>query len=240
MTIRFISDLHLDATRPHILRAFLHYLDESVSKVESLYILGDFFEAWVGDDNTEDSLNQSVEAALKAASDKGLNIYIMHGNRDFLIGDDFCQRTGCTLLEDPTVIEAHGTRYLLMHGDSLCTDDTAYQEFKAQIRQPAMIEMLLAKPLDERKALAAQLRQQSAEANSNKAEDIMDVNQQAVLAAFVEHNADVIIHGHTHRPDMHNINNQQRIVLGDWDSKAWHIELDKTGAKLSSFDPITE
>lgn len=235
MTIRFISDLHLDATRPHILRAFLHYLDDSISQAQSLYILGDFFEAWVGDDNTEDELNQSVESALKAATDKGLSINIMHGNRDFLIGQDFCRRTGCILLEDPTILELHGSRYLLMHGDSLCTDDTAYQEFKAQIRQPAMIEMLLAKPLDERKALAVQLRQQSAEANSNKAEDIMDVNQQAVLDAFSEYKVDAIIHGHTHRPDIHSIDNKQRIVLGDWDSKAWHIELDNNGAKLSSF-----
>lgn len=235
MSIHFISDLHLHAQRPDITLALFDYLQQLPEQAEALYLLGDIFEAYLGDDD-DDVLLAQVKQRLKQLSDKGVQLFFMHGNRDFLVGDDFCQQTGCQLLADPSVIECYGQRYLLMHGDSLCTDDIEYQTFRAQIQNPAMKAMLLAKPLAERREIAKQLRDNSKMLNSNKAQDIMDVNTQAVEQALTEHHVDKLIHGHTHRPAIHDLGaGKQRIVLGDWDKKAWELMIQAHKIELRDF-----
>lgn len=234
MTIRFISDIHLEESRPLITRAFFNYLTRLPADTKALYLLGDIFDAWIGDDDDNPFLD-SLRDKLKQTSARGIPLYFMHGNRDFLVGDQFAQQTGCQLLNDPCVIEHHGQRYLLSHGDILCTDDTQYQAFRAQMRNPAVQAMLLAKPLSERREIAKQLRQQSGMANSNKAQDIMDVNLQAVTDMMDEYQVETLIHGHTHRPAIHTMpNNKRRIVLGDWHDKGWEITINNT-LELHSF-----
>lgn len=221
----FISDLHLDETRPAVSELFFRFMDESVRDAGALYILGDLFEAWVGDDQLDhDPLAQRVAAGLLAVSIGGTKVYFMHGNRDFLIGERFAQQAGLTLLPDPTVIELRGERVLLMHGDTLCTDDTAYQTFRHQVRNPAWQEALLAKTYQDRLALALSIRSQSETEKSMKAEAIMDVNSKAVESAFRAHGCRTLVHGHTHRPARHDerIDGQvaTRWVLPDWHSSA--------------------
>ncbi|WP_235015465.1 UDP-2,3-diacylglucosamine diphosphatase [Oceanicoccus sp. KOV_DT_Chl] len=210
--------------RPAVTRAFLDLLTQQAPTADALYILGDFFEVWLGDDDTS-ALIEQVIAALRHCASDGTRIYIMHGNRDFLIGEVFCQKTGCTLLADPTVINLYGRQVLLAHGDALCTDDTDYMAFRQQCRSPQWQADLLSQPLAVRRQLAEQLRMQSKQANSNKAEDIMDVNSQAVQCLLNDYNTEVLIHGHTHRPAIHQLTVGdtlcQRIVLGDWDQHAW-------------------
>lgn len=227
MTTLFISDLHLDPSRPAVTRAFLQLLDEQSGAIDALYILGDFFEAWIGDDDNSE-LNQVVIGALQALSDRGVQLYIMHGNRDFLLGDAFAAQSGATLLADPCVIELYGRKILLMHGDSLCTGDREYIAFRNQVRDPAWQQALLAKPLAERKAIADQMRNASRDANSNKASAIMDVTTADVEKALENAGTDLLIHGHTHRPAIHN-NQYTRIVLGDWGEKAWVLRYPKNG-----------
>jgi UDP-2,3-diacylglucosamine hydrolase len=237
MTTLFISDLHLDETRPDITRAFFDFLQNHAIKAKTLYILGDFFESWIGDDDSS-ALIESVKNALSAVSKQGVTVYIMHGNRDFLIGSAFCAEIGAELISDPTVITLAGEQTLLLHGDSLCTDDQQYMQFRKILRSPAWQQDALSKPLEERRAIAKHLRMASNEANSNKAEDIMDVNADAVVAALKEHGCTRMIHGHTHRPDRHPliINNikAERIVLGDWDSKIWFLSDENTQLSLNS------
>lgn len=219
MPTLFISDLHLDSARPRITELFLQFLEHEARQAETLYILGDFFEAWIGDDDP-DPHHARVMDGLSALTETGVPVYFMHGNRDFLIGNGFAQRTGCRLLEDPTVIELNGTSTLLMHGDTLCTDDTEYQQFRAMVREPAWQRSFLAKPLAERRAFAARARSESKSRTRGKSEYIMDVNQQAVERAMLEHGVTRLIHGHTHRPAIHPFQaggkSLTRIVLGDW------------------------
>jgi UDP-2,3-diacylglucosamine hydrolase len=226
MTTLFISDLHLDPSRPAVTRAFLQLLEHQARCVDALYILGDLFEAWIGDDD-DSELNLTVIAALKALSDSGVKLYVMHGNRDFLIGENFCQQTGCQLLDDPSVVNLYGENVLLMHGDSLCTDDAEYMAFRAQCRNPAWQAPLLAMSLEQRRQFSQQLRDQSKEANSNKAEDIMDVNATETQRVLEQHQVALLIHGHTHRPAVHSLQtadgNAQRVVLGDWESTGWQL-----------------
>lgn len=227
MALRFISDIHLEANRPLITRAFLSYLTELPKDTEALYLLGDIFDAWVGDDD-DDAFTVNIRAEIKALVSRGTPVFIMRGNRDFLIGKQFAQETGCQLLDDPTVIHYKQQDYLLCHGDSLCTDDASYQAFRQQIQSPATQAMLMCKTLAERREIAKQLRNQSGMANSNKAQDIMDVNKQAVDALMQEHNVAFLIHGHTHRPAIHNLaDNKKRIVLGDWETNGWELILDE-------------
>jgi len=222
----FISDLHLEETRPDITGAFLRFLDEKTPGTERLYILGDFFEAWIGDDERT-PLQEQVASALKAVCDRGTEIFLMHGNRDFLIGEDYCQRAGATLLDDPTVIDLYGTPTLLMHGDSLCTADEEYQKFRANMRNPQMQKMMLARPLEDRQKMARQLRDMSMAKNQGKAEAIMDVTPEEVVREMEAHGVQRMIHGHTHRPAIHDLtaNGQpaKRIVLGDWDQNIWWL-----------------
>jgi UDP-2,3-diacylglucosamine hydrolase len=227
VTTLFISDLHLEESRPDITGAFLSFLKEEVPGAEKLYILGDFFEAWIGDDE-HTPLQEQVAAALRALSENGTRIFLMHGNRDFLLGEDFCARAGATLLDDPTLIDLQGTPTLLMHGDSLCTADVEYQKFRANMRNPQTQKLILARPLKDRQQMARQLRELSMATNRGKAEDIMDVTPDEVVRVMENHNVSQLIHGHTHRPAEHEleVNGEaaKRIVLGDWDENVWWLD----------------
>ena len=240
MTTLFISDLHLDETRPDITRAFFDFLQSHAIKAKALYILGDFFESWIGDDDSS-ALIESVKKTLSTVSKQGVAVYIMHGNRDFLLGNTFCAEVGAQLITDPTVITLAGEQTLLMHGDSLCTDDQQYMQFRTMLRSAAWQQDALSKPLEERRTIAKHLRMASNEANSNKAEDIMDVNADAVVAALKEYGCTRMIHGHTHRPNRHPITSDnikaERIVLGDWDSNVWYLT-DESGSLSLHSSPL--
>lgn len=230
----FISDLHLDNKRPDILRAFLHFLEHDAPQAEALYILGDLFEAWVGDDDNDPAVDE-IRQALRAVSDSGTALYFQHGNRDFLIGQRFAEQTGATLLPEEYALDLYGTPTLLMHGDSLCTGDTEYIKFReTQARNPEWQAQLLAQPLAARKQLAQGMREQSQSANANKADNIMDVTPDEVVRVMDKHGAELLIHGHTHRPAIHEVDaKRQRMVLGDWDKKLWLIEASKKGIGLN-------
>jgi len=227
VTTLFISDLHLEESRPDITEAFLGFLNGTASGVDQLYILGDFFEAWIGDDERT-PLQEQIAAALRKLRDSGTDIFLMHGNRDFLIGEDFCKRAGATLLDDPTVIDLHGTPTLLMHGDSLCTADVEYQKFRANMRNPQWQQMILQRPLEDRQQMARQLREISMAKNQGKEEFIMDVTPEEVIKDMEAHGVQHMIHGHTHRPAVHELIANglpaKRIVLGDWDKNIWWLE----------------
>ena len=227
MTTLFISDLHLEESRPDITEAFLGFLNGTASGVDQLYILGDFFEAWIGDDERT-PLQEQIAAALRKLRDSGTDIFLMHGNRDFLIGEDFCKRAGASLLDDPTVIDLHGTPTLLMHGDSLCTADVEYQKFRANMRNPQWQQMILQRPLEDRQQMARQLREISMAKNQGKEEFIMDVTPEEVVKDMEAHGVQRMIHGHTHRPAVHELIANglpaKRIVLGDWDKNVWWLE----------------
>ncbi|WP_136063880.1 UDP-2,3-diacylglucosamine diphosphatase [Modicisalibacter radicis] len=240
MTTLLISDLHLHPGEPAIAQGFLEYLEREARHADTLYILGDLFEAWIGDDY-QGEFEAGILAALKRLSAAGTRLYFMHGNRDFLIGDDFAAATGATLLTDPSVVDLGGERVMLMHGDSLCTRDEAYMAFRAKARDPQWQAQILALPVEQRLELAKQIRQQSGEANSNKAEDIMDVTPSEVENIMAEHGVRTLIHGHTHRPDVHRLEVDgqpaRRIVLGDWHSdRGWQVRADgRTAPLLESF-----
>jgi UDP-2,3-diacylglucosamine hydrolase len=231
----FISDLHLDPERPDITSQALAFLNDEARHAEALYILGDLFEAWLGDDDP-DPEKRRVVAALKRLAEGGLPCYFMHGNRDFLVGERFAADSGCTLLEDPTVIELYGSRVILMHGDTLCTDDHEYQALRQMVRNPAWQAAVLSRPLAERQELARQLREKSAASMAGKATEIMDVNQDAVLRTMQEHGVYTILHGHTHRPAIHRFeadgHEAVRIVLGDWYAQGSALTWDETGYVL--------
>ena len=227
MTTLFISDLHLDESRPEITAAFYDFLKDRASKADALYILGDFFEAWIGDDE-DSSLSREVISALKQLSDSGVKLFVMHGNRDFLLGSIFCQQSGATLLPDPSVVNVYGKKILLMHGDSLCTSDSEYMAFRLQARSTAWQEHLLSHSLEKRRELVAYMRSQSKSMNSLKSEDIMDVCLTDVISEIDKAGVNTLVHGHTHRPDKHVFNTKKtsavRWVLGDWGDKVWFIE----------------
>ena len=215
----FISDLHLDESRPDIVDQFERFLAGEARGADALYILGDLFESWIGDDD-DSQLADRVARALRALRDSGVPIYFMHGNRDFVLGKKYADRAGMTILEDPTVIDLHGAPVLLMHGDTLCTDDIDYQKFRRLMHNRVFQRIALAMPLRWRRAFAGKLRGQSQKRVSAKREEIMDVNQAAVESAMREHGVNLLIHGHTHRPATHRFDldsrNAERIVLGDW------------------------
>jgi UDP-2,3-diacylglucosamine hydrolase len=239
MSIRLISDLHLDEKRPALCQAFFNYLDALPQDTEALYILGDFFEVWVGDDD-DLPFHLAIMQKLKQKTAEGLPIFFMHGNRDFLVGKYFELKTGCILLPDPFILDYENQHYLLMHGDSLCIEDIDYQQFRQQIRHPEAQAQLLKKSLDERRAFAKHLRDNSQMANSNKAEAIMDVTQSEVERVMQEYGMLTLIHGHTHRPATHHftINNQsaKRIVLGDWHNTGWEAIINNQQVMLNEFN----
>jgi UDP-2,3-diacylglucosamine hydrolase len=215
----FISDLHLDESRPDIVDQFERFVAEEARGADALYILGDLFESWIGDDD-DSPLADRVARALRALRDSGVPIYFMRGNRDFVLGRKYADRAGMTILGDPTVIDLHGTPVLLMHGDTLCTDDIDYQKFRRLMHNRLFQRIALAMPLRWRRAFAGKLRGRSQKYVSVKRKEIMDVNQSAVESAMRKHGVSLLIHGHTHRPAMHRFDldsqTAERIVLGDW------------------------
>ncbi|MGH1372902.1 MAG: UDP-2,3-diacylglucosamine diphosphatase [Cellvibrionaceae bacterium] len=231
MTTFFISDLHLDESRPQVTEAFKVFMRDIAPAADALYILGDFFEVWIGDDD-DASFNREIVEILADYTAADNTLFFMVGNRDFLIGDRFAQRTGATLLCDPTEIDLYGTPTLLLHGDSLCTKDAEYMAFRAQARSAEWQQQLLSQPLAARREIARQLRQQSKSMNSLKADDIMDVTPEEVTQVMVKAKTKRMIHGHTHRPARHSVDNisgGERIVLGDWHEQAWWLKADSSG-----------
>ncbi|MDG1582644.1 UDP-2,3-diacylglucosamine diphosphatase [Pseudomonas sp. GOM6] len=236
--ILLISDLHLEEERPDITRAFLHFLQTRAREAEALYILGDFFEAWVGDDGMS-AFQHGIARALRALSDTGTRIFLMHGNRDFMIGRAFCREAGCTLLKDPSIVSFNGEPVLLMHGDSLCTLDVGYMKLRRLLRNPLSLFILRNLPLSARHKLARKLRSESRTQTRMKASDIIDVTPDEVARVMAEHSVRTLIHGHTHRPAMHEleVNGQpaRRIVLGDWDQQGWALQVDASGLHQAPF-----
>jgi UDP-2,3-diacylglucosamine hydrolase len=238
MATLFISDLHLDAERPAITELFGRFIDGEAASADALYILGDLFEAWVGDDDPS-AAGAFVANKLRGLRETGVPVYFMRGNRDFLLGDDFAARAGITILPDPSVVLLHGTPTLLMHGDTLCSDDVAYQQFRAQTRDPDWQRQFLAQPLATRLAFAQQARAASkAHQSGLKAQGAMDaitdVNPATVEATLARFGIATLIHGHTHRPAVHAHEGGTRIVLGDWYEQGSVLRVDTQGAKLSS------
>lgn len=232
--ILLISDLHLHEDRPDITQMFLAFLQTHASTADALYILGDFFDVWVGDDAMTD-FHHSIAGALRKVAEQGTKIYLMHGNRDFLISKYFCQLANCQLLKDPSLIQAQGENILLMHGDSLCTSDTGYQRMKRLLRNPFSLFILRHLPLATRQRLAGNLRQQSQTRTATKASDITDVSSDAVAQVMRKYGVRTLIHGHTHRPALHTLEQGQRIVLGDWEQQGWYIRINPAGIELHSY-----
>jgi UDP-2,3-diacylglucosamine hydrolase len=235
MSTLFVSDLHLEADRPDIGNQFIEFLRTEAMEADDLYILGDLFEAWVGDDDPNTHYAK-IKMAIRKVVDKGVPVYFMHGNRDFMIGRQFANETGVEILKDPYPVDMYGQKALLSHGDALCTDDTQYQRVRLMTRNPDWQASILAKPLKERLRIAEEARRQSLERTLNMSMDIMDVNQDEVRRVIKEHGVDVLLHGHTHRPGIHSIDlgkrKAQRIVLGDWYKQGSVLRWDLRGPKL--------
>jgi len=231
----FISDLHLDRDQPEILKLFVNFLNKNAKQAEALYILGDLFEVWLGDDDHSE-LNQKVINHLRQLSDSNVDLFFMHGNRDFLIREQFAKQAGCTLLGDPTRIDLFGHRLLLMHGDTLCTGDHQYQEYRKMVRSEKWQQEVLGKTLDQRRLLSEQIREQSDHEKRTKIDEIMDVEQDTVNKTLQQYNVDYLIHGHTHRMNTHDVTYNgraaKRIVLGDWQSSPSYIVVAEDGIEL--------
>jgi UDP-2,3-diacylglucosamine hydrolase len=231
----FVSDLHLDAASPEATEQFLSFLSTEAAHAEALYILGDLFEAWVGDDD-RDPGNERVCRALRALTASGVACFALHGNRDFLLGSGFCERTGCQLLPDPAIAQLGGERVLITHGDALCTDDHAYQELRSIVREPAWQRRFLALPRAHREQLAHEARAGSRRHTARTVPDIMDVNAQAVTTAFRATGVRRLVHGHTHRPGVHDLELDgepaQRIVLGAWHEQGSFLRYERNGYEL--------
>jgi len=238
MAYCFISDLHLQEEKPKVTKAFLSFLDTTAREAQHLYILGDLFEVWIGDD-FKSELSHLIKEKLLLLKGTSTSVFAMHGNRDFLIGERFCEDTGVTLLDDPCKLDLFGRATLLMHGDLLCTKDVDYQEFRNTSRKPQWRKEFLDKSIEEREKMAEALRLDSKEATNLKKEEIMDVSPEAVEEVMTSHNAELLIHGHTHRPKVHSLKINgtpaQRIVLGDWDKSAWYIWMDDGTCELKEF-----
>jgi len=234
----FIADLHLHTEEPAITAGFLHFLGGVAREADALYILGDLFEAWIGDDDPN-PLHQRVAAAIRALVDSGVPCYFIHGNRDFLLGKRFARESGMQLLPQEKVLELYGRKVLIMHGDTLCTDDAGYQAFRAKVHQPWLQTLFLALPLFIRHRVAAKMRADSRAANSSKSLAIMDVNQQAVIEAMEKHRVQWLIHGHTHRPAVHQLTANEapafRAVLGAWHSEGSMIRVSESDVELVQF-----
>ena len=238
MSIAFISDLHLSPAQPGISALFEKFLQQEACNHQALYILGDLFEYWIGDDAIHPAYEPFIHA-LRQLNERGVASYFIHGNRDFLVGKRFSELSTCQILEEKTVIDLFGRKAALMHGDTLCTDDVEYQKFRATVRNPAWQQHVLSLTVAQRQELAQQYRQLSQESAGLKSDDIMDVNQNEVEREFEGLDVELIIHGHTHRPQTHDLNlngkSRQRIVLGDWGESAMIAIADENGVALKSF-----
>ena len=237
MTTLFISDLHLEASQPEIGEQFLGFLSGEARQAEALYILGDLFEAWLGDDDPNPYYGE-IKSAVRKLVDAGVPVSIMHGNRDFMIGEVFANETGVSILAEMLVVKLYGRDVLLCHGDALCTDDEGYQEVRAMTRDPQWQAMMSAKSIEERIEVAVQARQKSIARGESMSDEIMDVNPEAVIAALREYGVDTMLHGHTHRPAVHEVvlgdRVATRIVLGDWYQQGSVVRWDKNGPRLEN------
>jgi len=232
----FISDLHLDADRENLTRAFIQFLSEQCQTIDELYILGDFFELWLGDDD-KSPLNNEV---VKALSSLPCDVFIMHGNRDFLIGEVFCNAAGAKLLPDPYTINLGDQPALLMHGDSLCTRDEEYMKARTLLRSDAFQQDFLSKQMQERKIIAEQIRGESQKVSREKAEDIMDVTPEEVTKVMNQARTSILVHGHTHRPAVHELGLQfgpgTRYVLGHWHTSMQFLRANGSDLNLVRYD----
>ncbi|MFC5576643.1 UDP-2,3-diacylglucosamine diphosphatase [Lysobacter niabensis] len=242
MPTLFISDLHLDAERPQVTELFGRFLHDEARKADALYILGDLFEAWVGDDDPSET-GAFVARELQALGAAGVPVYFMRGNRDFLLGDAYARTAGMTVLPDPAVVALYGRPTLLMHGDTLCTGDVAYQQFRAQVRNPAWQQQFLSQPLAARVAFAQQARaaskaHQAGLQDKGAMETITDVTPETVAATMSRFGIQRLIHGHTHRPAIHDLDidghAHQRIVLGDWYDQGSVLRVSPDGVQLEA------
>jgi len=237
-TTLFISDLHLCGARPEITELFLKFLGQRARHADALYILGDLFEYWIGDEAIDQDEFRPIIQGLHNLTAAGTPVFVMHGNRDFLMAKDFEAATGAQLLPDPKRIDLYGTPTLLSHGDALCTDDAEYMDFRVQVRDPAWQQAFLGKSISERDQIVRNLRERSKSATASKKPEIMDVNQQAVDATLREHGVRDFIHGHTHRPREHRwmLDNQpaRRMVLGDWYEQGSVLSVDARGWTLQA------
>lgn len=239
MTTLFVSDLHLTPRRPQIAGQFFDMLQGEARRADALYILGDLFEFWVGDDAAGVLGYAPVIRHIRDLAESGVPVYFMHGNRDFLVGSRFAADAGCEILADPTVIDLYGEPVLLMHGDFLCTDDVEHQKFRAMVGDPEWQRSFLEKPVEERMKMAESAREQSGRHKDSIDMEIMDVNGEAVRRAFEEHRVRLLIHGHTHRPAIHESgpDRKRRIVLGDWYEQSSIL---RCGPGVQELDPLPE
>ena len=239
MTTLFLSDIHVSDEHPEISEHLKEFLLEEKFKINTIYILGDLFEYWLGDDDPNPSYRE-IKLLLKNLSQKGISIFFMHGNRDFLIGEKFAEEAGCHILPDPHVMDLFGKKVLMSHGDIFCTDDKEYQSFRKQTRDPAWKDSILSKSLSFREEFAKKARLESSKHTNSKKNEIMDVNKDEILKMYEKYNVEIIIHGHTHRPAIHDIffngKNCQRIVLGDWYEQGSILRCDETGFDLIQLD----
>lgn len=234
MSTYFISDLHLCDQQPQITKRFIQFCQSKARQARALYILGDLFEYWLGDD-VLDKTSQTVKMHLQKLSEHGVDVYFIAGNRDFLLGQDYANSCGMKLLKEPHVIELNKEKILLIHGDAECTDDIAYQQVRTMLRDSKWQQQFLAKSIEERIVFAQNAREQSQKHTKNAmsgTEDIMDVNQYAIEQQFDEHDVELMIHGHTHRPGIHQHQQRTRIVLGDWHHQVSYLKLNDTGFEL--------
>ena len=237
--IHLISDLHLIDSKPHLVALFEKYMDEYAPKSDQLYVLGDLFDVWLGDD-AQNELSMKIIDSFRRYSDNQKTLYFCHGNRDFLLGDKFADMTGGQLIGEPHNIEFDGRKICLLHGDSLCTDDIPYQQLRMMVRNPEWQNQFLSKSIPDRIQFAAEVKAKSHNDKEAKSAEIMDVNQQAVVDCIKENGCDILIHGHTHRPDTHLITLDEgreasRIVLSDWDEKGHFLQLSKDGIQSNYF-----
>lgn len=238
MSTLFIADLHLSVQEPAITAGFLHFIQREAIHADALYILGDLFESWIGDDDPE-PLYRQIAAALKSLQQQGVPCYFIHGNRDFLLGKRFAIESGMILLPEEKVVELYGRDIVILHGDTLCTDDADYQHFRRRVHNPLIQKLFLWLPLRFRLRIAVYMRNQSQQNNSGKSQLIMDVNPQAVVDAFQRNNVSWMIHGHTHRPAVHTVElpatTAHRVVLGAWHVEGSMVKVTKESVELIKF-----
>ena len=239
MSALFISDLHLTDERPAANERFIEFLEDKARAADALYILGDLFEYWIGDDDLEEPFNAVMAGMLRGVARHGVPVYVMHGNRDFLMGERFCAAAGAELLPDPSVIQAGGEKTLVMHGDTLCTDDVEYQGWRRTARSPQWQAEFLAKSRAERRSMILGLREKSKEVTQAKPAGIMDVNERAVAEALEAHGVRRLVHGHTHRPGRHTVALRgatgERWVLPDWYGPGGYLEIGAGQPRLVRF-----
>lgn len=235
MTILFVSDIHISEKNPEIGEQFIDFLEKQARQSEALYILGDLFDYWLGDDDPNPEYKK-IKSALTQYTNKEIPTYFMHGNRDFLIGGSFANETGIKIISDPSIIELYGEKILISHGDMFCVDDIAYQSGRKLTRSPNWQKMILAKSLKERKAFAYKAREKSSKHIQEANEILMDVNQGEINKTFKKYGLNQIIHGHTHKPAIHNSvikgESYKRIVLGDWYEQGSILKWDQSGPEL--------